>query len=125
MKSIKPTVSKHLQSQPPRTGDLIEFKLGNQTYVERVLGVYVVLDQNNNPLGVSIHITRPHGDLMINLDEVIKIHPRKSAAQEISRLREMANNLQDMYDELPNKTDILACCEEIITQANAIKDRVF
>lgn len=121
MKSTKPSEPKPSPNQLPQIGDLTEFKLHNQIYVERVVEIHA------NQTETKIKVERPNGTIDLYDYEILKIHPRKSAAQEISRLREMANNLQDLYDDIccAAKHDVLACCDEIIKQANSIKDRVF
>lgn len=125
MNSTNNSDSKQPKNPSPQLGDLVEFKLGNQTYTERVLTIET--HQYPDQKEIRIKVERPSGHLILKKYEILKIHPRKSAAQEISRLREMANNLQDLYDDIScaSKHDILACCNEIIKQANSIKDRVF
>lgn len=125
MNSTNNSDSKQQRNPSPQLGDLVEFKLGNQTYTERVLSIET--QQHSDQKEIRIKVERPSGHLILKDHEILKIHPRKSAAQEISRLREMANNLQDLYDDIScaSKHDILACCDEIIKQVNSIKDRVF
>lgn len=132
MNQTSSTESKQPENQSPQLGDLVEFKLCGKTYIERV--IMIQAEDQDMTKKVQYVVERP-GNSQIKLErhEILKIHPRKSAAQEISRLREMANNLQDLYDDISYgskpyqlfKHDVLACCNEILKQANLIKDRVF